>query len=171
VDARRKNPYTDTPAPKVFGNVSPFDPQLFSRINDFAGELVKGERTGKYSPVEVAQWLEDFSDAAAKHLAQAESQAAGKNRPEFRRLAVDLNIQIGLGRFFGAKFRAGVLYGIHERTGDRAALEEALKAYRAARGAWAQIAERAKGVYVSDVTVGELPWLRGHWLDRLPAID
>ena len=22
-----------------------------------------------------------------------------------------------------------------------------------------------------DVTLGELPWLRGHWLDRLPAID
>jgi hypothetical protein len=24
---------------------------------------------------------------------------------------------------------------------------------------------------VADVTVGELAWLRGHWLDRLPAID
>ena len=41
----------------------------------------------------------------------------------------------------------------------------------AARAAWAEVANRAKGVYVSDITVGENPQLRGHWLDRLPAID
>ena len=44
----------------------------------------------------------------------------------------------------------------HERTGDRAALEEALKLYRAARDIWAQMAESARGVYVADITVGEL---------------
>jgi hypothetical protein len=43
--------------------------------------------------------------------------------------------------------------------------------YRHARDIWSQMAESARGVYVSDLTVGELPWLRGHWLDRLPAID
>ena len=84
---------------------------------------------------------------------------------------IDVAIQSGLGIFFAAKFRAGVLYAIHERTGDRAALDEALKFYRTARAAWAGLAEKAKGVYVPDITVGELPWLRGHWLDRLPAID
>lgn len=156
VEAARTE-YSDSPSPKVFGNTSPLDPQLFSRINDFAGELLKGERSGKYSPIEVAQWLEDLAGAAQP--------------VKDRRMDVDIAIQSGLGRFFAAKFRAGVLYSIHERTGDRAALEEALKAYRGARAAWAGLAERAKGVYVADITVGELPWLRGHWLDRLPAID
>jgi hypothetical protein len=32
---------------------------LFSRMNDFAAELLGAERTGKYSPIEVAQWIED----------------------------------------------------------------------------------------------------------------
>ncbi len=59
-----KTEYTDTPSPKVFGNTSPLDPQLFSRINDFADELLKGERSGKYSPIEVAQWLEDLAGVA-----------------------------------------------------------------------------------------------------------
>ena len=36
------------------------DPQLFLRINDFAEELLKGERSGKYSPIEYAQWIEDL---------------------------------------------------------------------------------------------------------------
>jgi len=86
-------------------------------------------------------------------------------------MAVDVSIQIGLGRFFGAKFRSAVLYGIFEQTGDRGALAEALKAYRTARSAWAELANQAANIYQRDVTVGELPHLRGHWLDRLAAID
>ena len=171
LDADHPGPYRDTPAPRVFGNVSPLDPQLFSRINDYADELLKGECSGKYSPVEVAQWIEDYASQAAKSLAQAEPLIARKDRPEYRRMAEDVAIQAGLGRFFGAKFRSGALYRIYEQTGDRAALDESLKAYRAARSVWAQLANRAKSVYISDITVGENPQLRGHWLDRLPAID
>jgi hypothetical protein len=171
VDPRKNNPYTDTPSPKTFGNASPFDPQMFSTVNGFADELVKGEGAGKYSPVEVAQWLEDLAQAAATQLAQTAAQKTAQKTPQFRRIAIDIGIQAALGRFFAARFRSGVLYGIHERNGDRAALEEALKMYRHARDIWAQMAESARGVYVSDLTVGELPWLRGHWLDRLPAID
>jgi hypothetical protein len=170
-DAEHFAPYSDTLAPKVFGNASPLDPQLFSRMNEFADELLSGERSAKYSPLEVAQWIEDFGDAAAKHLAQAELKAASKERPEYRRMAIDVSIQAGLGRFFGAKFRAGVLYSIYEKSGDRAALEETLNQYAKARVAWAELANRAKGVYMTDITVGEHPQLRGHWLDRLPAID
>lgn len=171
VDPNRRNPYGDSPSPKVFGNVSPLDPQLFLRINDFARGLLEGERSGKYTPVEVAQWIEDFADAAAKNISAAERQVAKKSNPEYRRMAVDIRIQIGLGRFFGAKFRAGVLYALFEQSGDRAALVEAIKAYQRARAAWAKLADVARGVYQSDVTVGELPQLRGHWLDRLPAIE
>jgi hypothetical protein len=171
VDAAHPGPYTDSPAPKVFGNVSPLDPQLFNRINDFAGELLGGERSGKYSPIEVAQWIEDYAAEATRQLAEAESRATRKDRPEYRRAAIDIALQAAIGRFFGAKFRAGVLYGIHERTGSRAALEAALERYRAAREIWSGLATRAKGVYLPDITVGELRQLRGHWLDRLPDID
>ena len=170
-DPNNKNPYFDTPTPKVFGNVSPMDPQLFSRINDFAGELLKRERSGKYSPVEYAQWIEDYADAAAKHLAQSESKADGKQRPEFRRMAFDVAIQVGLGRFFGAKFRSGILYAIFEQSGDRTALELSLNMYQKARNYWSEFANRARDIYKPDITVGEMDVQRGHWLDRLPAID
>ncbi len=143
-----KSEYTDSPAPHTFGKVSPLDPQLFSRIDDFADELLAGERSAKYSPVEVAVWLEDLAARSGGHP-----------------------IEAGTGRFFAAKFRAGVLYRVHERTGDRAALEAALAQYRKARDAWAEMAAGAKDAYPADITFGELPWLRGHWLDRLPAID
>jgi hypothetical protein len=86
-------------------------------------------------------------------------------------MAADIAIQAGLGRFFAARFRSGVLYRIYQKTDDRAALEASLDQYRKARNAWAAFANLAKGVYMSDVTVGELPQLHGHWLDRLPAIN
>ena len=163
------NPYFDTPLPKVFGNVSPFDPQLFLSINDFAKELVSGKRSGKYTPVEAAQWIEDYADEAEKNLKKSRSSANIKT-PEFRRMHTDVSMQIGLGRFFGAKLRSGVLYSIFEQTGDRKALEEALKAYKRAYNHWEDLAHTAKDIYKSDVSVGERAFLRGHWLDRLPAI-
>jgi hypothetical protein len=171
VDPKRRHPYSDSPAPRVFGNVSPLDPQLFAGVNDCAEELLQGERSGKYSPIETAQWLEDCADSAARHLAQAEGQAANQSLPEWRRLAIDVAMQIDLGRFYAAKLRSGVLYGIHERSGDRVAIEEALRLYRSARAIWAGMAERAANVYVPDITIGEETHLRGHWLDRLPAMD
>ncbi len=167
VDAGKKHPYSDTLPPKKFGAVSPLDTELFSRIDDYADQLLKGQRSGKYSPVEVAHWLDGLSATAAKSLAEA-----GKVQGvEFRRLSIDVAIQSGLGRFYASKLRSGVLYALYERTGDRAALEEAVKQYRAARDAWAELANRAKGVYRSDITYGFEYQLRGHWLDRLPAID
>jgi hypothetical protein len=168
VDEKRKHPYSDTPAPKRFGWVSPFDPALFSRMDDFAGELLESKPSGRYSPVEVAVWLDDLAGKAAASLAEAEAKAPAS--VELRRLAIDVAMEGGIGRFFAAKFRAGVLYAIYERTGDRAALEEALKAYKKARAAWAEVAERGK-VYRDDISFGYVKHLRGHWLDRLPAID
>lgn len=170
-DASVKNTYTDTPAPKTFGNVTPLDPQLFLSINDFTKEYLSGERSGKYTPLEVAQWLEDYASAGEKSLSDAVAKSSGKKKAEFRRMATDVAMQVGLGKFFGAKFRAGILYAVYDQTGDKKALEAALKMYKQARAYWAGLSSIAKDVYAPDVTVGEHPWLRGHWLDRIPAID
>ena len=164
-------PYRDTPRPRVFGNVSPLDPQLFYSINEFADDLLKGERSGRYTPIEVAQWIEDEAATSIAALGRGDAQATGKDRPEYRRLVIDTAVAADLGRFFGAKFRAGVLYRIFEKTGDRGALEASIQAYRSAREAWAGIVERTKDVYMDDITIGEYRLLRGHWSDRLADID
>lgn len=171
VDESRPHPYLDTPAPKRFGTASSLDPELFSRVDDFAREVADNARTGRYSPLDVAQWLEGFSRAALRHLAQAEAQLPEGNQAAFRRWAVDVALQSGLGRFFAYKLRAGVLYALYSRTGGVDALREALVAYQTARAAWAEVAERARGVYADDLTFGQESFLRGHWSDRLPAID
>ena len=170
VDDKAHSPYGDTPAPKTFTNVSPLDPQMFSRISDFVAEMLKGQQSGKYSPIDVAQWLEDLAATAAAQLNEADAHAA-KGTPTYRRMATDVRIQIGLGQFFAAKLRSGTLYAIYEKTGDRQALEESVKAYRRAREVWVQFACQAPAVYVSDITYGPRPHQRGDWRDRLTAID
>ncbi len=171
VDPSKNNHYTDTPAPKSFGNVSPLDPQLFSSINACATQLLKGEASAKYTPIHAASWLEGYAAAAEKNLDLAASKTANKASADYKRMRLDVMLQAGLGKFFAAKFRSGVLYAIFEQTGDRAALEQALTYYRKSRDVWAALANQAKGVYRADITAGERPFLRGHWLDRLPAID
>lgn len=171
VEGSTREPYSDTPTPKRFGTVSPLDPELFSTIGQHAAELLDGNSSAKYSPVEVAQWLEDLAGKASQSLAAAKDGVGSRPGPEFRRLDEDIRIQIGLGQFFAAKLRSGVLFDIYNRTGDRSALREAVSSYRKARAAWSAMAERARTVYRPDITYGPQPNKRGHWIDRLPAID
>ncbi len=170
VDEERPHPYRDTVTPRRFGTVSPLDPVLFASVEEFAEELATGERSGRASPCDVARWLDQLADAAAAHLAQIQGQGLSPDSPSLRRVTIDVAILTGLGRFFAGKLRAGVLYALHERTRSRTALEEALKAYRGARDAWDELARRAD-VYADDLTFGAVPNSRGHWKDRLAAID
>jgi hypothetical protein len=166
-----RSPYSDTPTPRCFGTVSPLDPQLFSAIVDHAGDLLGGRANPRYSPIEVAQWLEDYTAASAQALTNARVQATSHTSPEFRRMEEDVLIQNGLGRFFAAKLRSGVLFEIYQHTGNPEAGELALAQYKKAREAWATMAVRANNVYRPDITYGDIPQRRGHWSDRLPGID
>jgi hypothetical protein len=171
VDATHPEPFTDTPAPKRFGAVSPLDPQLFSRIDDLADSLIKGEADARYSPLEVGAWLTALASSAAAHLVEAHAKAPDRTGPAFRRFAVDTAVLIDLGRFYAHKLRAAVLYALFERTGDERTRARAVDSYREARQAWVRIAEETRGVYVEDVTFGIAWYQRGHWADRLAAID
>ncbi len=171
VEAEHYGPYGDSQAPRVFGNASPFDPELFLSINEYAEELLQSTSRGKYNPVDVAQWIEDFAATGRKALSEAGEAASNRNTAAYRRIKVDIEIQAGLGEFFAAKFRSGILFHIYEITKERSALEASIDQYKKARTAWAAVADVAKGIYMSDITVGEQPYLRGHWSDRLPVID
>ena len=169
VNAPGTAPFSDTADPKRFGGVSPLDPQLFSRIDDYADDLLNGTGSGKYSPVEVAQWLENLTrDTNDEHTVIDRNEIS---RPVFSRALIDMTVLTGLGLFFAQKFRAGVLYRIFERSGDRTALDAAVQSYKAARAAWAQIVEVTKGGYVADLSWGDAWYQHGHWADHITRID
>jgi hypothetical protein len=160
-------PYTDTPKPRVFGTASPLDPQLFSTITEHVDDLLAGRANAKYSPVEVAAWLQAILQSAVPDMAQLDSS----RDPRTRRLIEDVWIQLGIAAFFSAKLRAGLYFVLWQKAKSRDAGARAVESYQQARDAWAKMAERAKGIYAVDVSYGEIPQRRGHWSDRLAAID
>jgi hypothetical protein len=154
----------------TFGLTSSLDPEIFYTVDDFADDLVKGTPSYKFSPLASAARLEGWAEEADRQLQQAVSKTRDPQSPEFRRFAVDVEAMIGLGRFFARKFRAALAYALFERTGDAGRLEEALREYRSAKQAWEQLAEVTQ-VYRKDLPFGNTPYIKGHWEDRLGAID
>ena len=171
VDGSEPSPYGDTPVPKVFGTVSALDPQMFSNVIDYAQSLIQHSPDAKYSPIDVAQWVEHCTEKAKHWLDEARSTIKTQGASDFRRIEEDVLIQIGLGTFFARKLRSAVLYEMFLHTGDKSAGKQALTLYEEARDAWARMANRAVTVYRPDVSYGSIPKRRGHWMDRLPGID
>ena len=163
--------YYDTPEPKRFGAVGPLDPEIFAGVEESVQEALAGAPSGRYSPLDVAGWLEALSKDAAAQLAHMERELPVPASREARRLLVDVAIQEATGRFFAGKLRAAVFYELFLRTGRGWAIREALSHYQMARSAWAEAADLAAGAYAADLTFGPQPWLRGTWSDRLPAVD
>jgi len=163
-------PLADLPDGYTLADISPLDPQLFSSIAEHAELLVGGKADPRYSPAEVARALEGFAGMAETALRQARVKTPSS--PHFRRLEEDVRIQIGLARFFAAKLQSGLLFQVHRKTGSLEAGTRALAIYARGRETWAAMAERARDVYVPDISFGtEAIIQRGHWIDRLPDID
>jgi hypothetical protein len=165
-------PYSDSPAPHNVSAISPLDPQLFTTIDQHAKDLVAGAKNARYNTSEVIAWLDAMVSTSTKGLAAAHAATGSKARtPEFRRAEEDILILNGLGTYYANLFRAALFYSIHEQTGDSAAATQSLAACRKAHDAWAAMATRAKTVYASDISYGSSSMRRGHWADRLAAID
>ncbi|HUE63158.1 MAG TPA: hypothetical protein VMO78_02185 [Rhizomicrobium sp.] len=160
-------PYTDTPSPRVFTNVSPLDPQLFASIREHADDLLAGRANAKYQPTEVADWLDRLAGEAEAALTALGAPKDGQARG----LVEDVAIQAAIARFFAAKLRAGVRFTLWQKAKSRDDGARAIESYQQAREVWAKMAERAKTVYAADVSYGEIPQRRGHWADRLASID
>lgn len=159
----------DAGAP-TFGAVSPFDPSMFYRVDEYADDVVVGRRDGRYGADEVADWLESLAVQAEQALVAAQDATTDPKAPAFRRLAIDVAAQAGLGRFFAGKFRAALAFALYERTKDPRQLSEAVAAYRVARTAWTDVVAVTEQTY-RELTFGDLLTEHGHWRDRLPAID
>jgi len=165
-------PYRDAQPAHLFGGVSPFDPQLFQSPDECGDALLIGKATGKYSPLEVAQWMTDIAVAVAENIDKARQQlGTNASAPAFRRVEEDVLIQRGLALFFAGKLRSAVLWRIFTLTGDPKAGAAAVTSYQEGRDAWAAMAKRAQGVYQPDISYGGHRAICGHWQDRISDFD
>lgn len=160
----------DTDHARNFGGISPFDPTLFYSVDDYVRDRQQRRVDARYTPLEVARWIDDLVTRASGPLA-ALHELPDQEDAELRRTLVDLDVLSCLGRFFEAKFRAAVDYATFEGTGHTPALESCIATYETARGAYADIGRLVEGIYQPALSFGKEPFEGGTWSDRLPSID
>jgi hypothetical protein len=159
----------DTEQPPMWGTVSPFDPTTFYVINEWAADALAGRLDGRYTPLEVADWISGFVADADRHVKTLRS--AAHPNPQLRRTAIDAAMLSCIGRFFADRFRSAAEYAIFQQTADRNRLESALVANRRARDAWIELVDVSEGVYQSNLRFGPERNEHGNWADRLTGIE
>ncbi|WP_280416193.1 hypothetical protein [Nocardia carnea] len=157
--------------PRTWGTMSPLDPALFECADDYARGVIDDRPSGRYTPAEVASWLQAFADAAEASIEEARNSVPDRTTADFRRVETDVRVQALLGRFFAGKIRAGVGYALFRLTDDTRHLREGLERYRDGRVALTELIALTRDVYVADLAFGRRPGEHGHWADRLPRID
>ena len=164
-----RNPYRgDTLAPARLGTVSAVDPAVFSSAREFAEAHFEARPDGRYSPLDVADWLEDLASGVSREAttAREESEIDAGDALRLR----DAEALAGIGHFFAGTMRAAVAYELFDLSGLRAHLAEAVRCLEDAIAEFAHVAADLDGLYVSDLAFGEVPEGRGTWSDRLPAM-
>jgi hypothetical protein len=162
----RHRPYgDDMDHPMRFGTAPTFDPQLFANAQEFVAELIAGEPTRRYTPLDVADWLERFAEQAEIAIAKAKSKSAS-SRASVRAALVDAGILASLGRFFAGKCRAACWAELFLETHANEARERMIAFLQQAREGWRSAAKLGADAYPHDITFGSGPHLRGSWQVR-----
>lgn len=156
----------DTPQPATWEGSDSFDPELFYSVGEFADAALEGKLAPKYTPLEVATWIETMVREGEGALAKID-EVALHNNPQAQRTIIDLRVISLLGRFFAGKFRAAVEYAFFRRTGDAEYLKESIRFLQEAHAAYASIPGIVRGVYQEDLAFGVGSSDRGNWSDRI----
>ena len=164
-------PYSyDLHKPSRFGMSTSQDPNLIMAPIDLANCIYNNKPINKYSPITMSNWFLEFAKKSAKHLKMAINKSKKKEEPKFKRLEIDLQILIGLGKFFSYKIKSSCYWELFLKTKEYNIGLVSIKYYQKCFLEWETISNVSKKYYLPDLTYGPQSWLRGRWDDRLPAI-
>ena len=164
-------PYSyDLHKPSRFGMSTSQDPNLIMSPIELANCIYNKKNIKKYSPITMANWFNEYSNKARTNLIKAIKKIKNKNDPEFLRLEIDINILIGIGKFFSYKIKSACYWELYIKEKKFNLGYQSLQFYKKSYSAWSKIAKISKKFYLEDLTYGPQSWLRGRWDDRLPAI-
>jgi hypothetical protein len=159
----------DMEGPCRFGNVPTFDSELFANPREYADLLLAGAPCHRYTPLDVADWLDALALTTEKAVLDARA-CKDLGRPAVQRLLIDAQISAGIARFFAERYRAAIWAELFVATDVTWLIEPAIDHTRRSVAAWEAIASLSEGVYQDDLTYGPQSWLRGSWHARLADI-
>ena len=145
--------------------IEPSDPTQFYGIAEYAADAAKGRLSGKWTPLQVAQYLKGLS--AETHAAIDAVEQSGFRSAEWRGTALDFGMLADLAEYHACRLRAATGLAMQRETGEMGYLPGAVEAMREARDCWASLVKRANGVYASRLVFGRPGSGHiGHWTDQ-----
>lgn len=153
-----------------FGNAPTFDSALFANPQEYAALLLKGEPSHRYTPLDVADWLDELAEGCEAALTRAR-RSPDFGRVEVQRIFIDVEILSGIARHFADKFRAACWAELFMATKATELLEPMIDYARRSVAVWERLAAVSRDVYHTDLTYGPETWLRGSWHGRLPEMQ
>lgn len=160
----------DMEGPVRFGNAPTFDPTLFANAREYAELLLAGEPSHRFTPLDVADWLDEMANGGESEVLKANS-ASSFGRIAVQRMLVDIRICAGLARFFAERFRAACWAELFVATKVTPLMDRVIDHARRSLMAWEKIADISRDLYADDLTYGPQSWLRGSWHSRLPEMQ
>ena len=160
----------DTALPANWSGAVAFDSTLFSSVGEYVDSVVAGNLDAKYTPLEVASWIQTFTDRGEAALARFQ-ETSDLSDPQTNRTLIDLGVLVELGHFFATQYRAAVEYSVFEKTGAADSIVKAVELLEEARAHWIKLTQVVEGVYCKNLKFGPEPGEYGHWADQIPNID
>jgi len=164
-----RNYGSDMDAGMRFGTAPSFDSQMFATPAEYAAALHAGRTERRYTPLDVADWLQELADGCEAALLALKS-AESYDTPAVQRIAIDCGILAGMARFFAEKYRASTWTELFLLSKATVALATAERHLKRAVSAWEEVSAIAREVYPDDLTYGPQTYLRGSWQSRLEDI-
>lgn len=160
----------DMEGPTRFGNAPTFDSALFASPREYAELLLAGKPSHRYTPLDVADWLDTMAEGCETALTTARS-SSDFARAEVQRILTDVEILGGMARHFAEKFRASCWAELFIATKASVLIEPMIDHARRSVLAWERLAAVSRELYHDDITYGPQSWLRGSWHSRLPEMQ
>lgn len=167
-----------------YGRTEPSDPGLFYGIDGYARDRWRGETEGKYTPLQVRDWLREYAQAARAAASEADRALGeggeGDAGSEYKAARVDVLMLADLAAYHAAKVEAALSLALSreaERAGQKADvaayLSGALRACVAARDSWTALAERGSAAYHDPLqfNAGHGTARSGTWADRTSELE
>lgn len=161
--------YKDIGAPLRFGCAPTFDSELFANAFEYVDALLHDRQEHRYTPLDVADWLDGLAAECEGAVAGARSTPAWTT-PEVQRVMIDVEICGGIARFFAERYRAAVWAELYITTKATPLINQVMDHAVRSTQAWDRIANVSRDVYHDDLTYGPESWLRGSWHSRQPEM-
>ncbi|WP_127144557.1 hypothetical protein [Pelagibacterium montanilacus] len=159
----------DMEGPLRFGNAPTFDSMLFATAREFVAELHEVGTCTRYTPLDVADWLDGLAQGCEAELAAMGSGVGASG--ETKRIRGDVGILAGMARYFAAKFRAACWAELYVLTGASTLIDIMIAHMEVAVEGWRGAAAVSRELFPDDITFGPQSWLRGSWHGRLAEIE